>query len=131
MALLNITKAALRAGITRQYLHRHYIKQGLLSVTKDAKGNSFIDTTEILRVFGKLHGDENKIDNSLHEVTQTIDNENKFLQLEVEALRNVVLLKNELLAEKDKRIDDLRSSLLLLSDNTNKAQPRKKYFGLF
>jgi len=67
----------------------------------------------------------------LHEVTPVNYNENKLLQAELQNLQQVILLKNELLAEKDKRIDDLRSSLLLLGDNTNKVQPRKKIFGLF
>lgn len=54
MPVLNITEAAKLAGITRQHLHSHYIKQGLISVSRDEKNRPYIDTTELLRVFGQL-----------------------------------------------------------------------------
>ena len=66
MARVNITEAARLAGIGRQHLYRKYLrpkdKKGkllapLITVEEDHAGNSVIDTAEILRVFGKLHGD--------------------------------------------------------------------------
>lgn len=66
MAKVNITEAAKLAGIGRQHLYRKYLrpkdKDGhmlppLLSVESDHTGSTVIDTAEILRVFGALHGD--------------------------------------------------------------------------
>ena len=54
MPALNITDAAKLAGITRQHLHTHYIKQGLISVSRDERNRPTIDTSELLRVFGQL-----------------------------------------------------------------------------
>lgn len=54
MPTLNITEAAKLAGITRQHLHSHYIKPGLISVSRDERNRPYIDTVELLRVFGQL-----------------------------------------------------------------------------
>jgi hypothetical protein len=63
MAKVNVTEAARLAGIGRAHLYRKYLspkdKDGklltpLLSVERDHQGNTTIDTSELLRVFGKL-----------------------------------------------------------------------------
>lgn len=63
MAKVNVTEAAKLAGIGRAHLYRKYLrpkdKAGkilppLLSTEKDHQGNTVIDTSELLRVFGKL-----------------------------------------------------------------------------
>ena len=72
MPALNITDAAKLAGITRQHLHTHYIKQGLISVSRDERNRPTIDTSELLRVFGQLK----QVDtNDKHDSTPT-DTEN-------------------------------------------------------
>ena len=53
MALLTISAAARAAGKDRGTIKR-YIKQGMLSVTTDVAGNTRIDTSELMRVFGEL-----------------------------------------------------------------------------
>lgn len=126
MATVNITKAAKLAGITRQYLHKHYIKQGKISVTQDLKGNPQIDTSEILRVFGKLN-DVNDDVNSLHNITpkNTIDI-NDFT-VEVQLLRQEVQFQKELLDEKDKRLADYVQMFNLISDKTA-GEEKKSFF---
>ena len=54
MATVNITQAAKLAGISRSYFHRKYVKTGLISISTDTNGKKEIDTSELLRVFGKL-----------------------------------------------------------------------------
>jgi len=60
MASVSISEAARLTGKARSTLHK-YIKQGRLSVTTDAAtGSKAIDTSELIRVFGKIeatHGD--------------------------------------------------------------------------
>ena len=55
MAQLSISAAARAVGKDRGTLHR-YIKSGKLSVTKNAAGNTVVETAELLRVFGPLQG---------------------------------------------------------------------------
>lgn len=117
MALVNITQAAKLAGITRQYLHSHYVKLGKITVTKDKDGKPQIDTTEILRVFGKLEGVNTVSDNSLHNITHEIPHKNNGLEIELRMMR-------ELLDEKDKRIEDLQKAMLMLADKT----PKKRWW---
>lgn len=117
MSQVNITKAAKLAGITRQYLHSHYIKQGRISVTQDKDGKPQIDISEIIRVFGKLHVDNPVNDNSLHNVTPEILHKNNDVSAELRLMR-------ELLEEKDKRIEDLQKAMLMLADKT----PKKRWW---
>ncbi len=55
MAILNYSAAARAAGVARSTIQRH-IKSGKLSATTRADGARGIDTAELLRVFGELHG---------------------------------------------------------------------------
>jgi DNA-binding transcriptional MerR regulator len=117
MALVNITQAAKLAGITRQYLHSHYIKSGLITVSKGADGKPRVDTSEIIRVFGELHVDSQITDNTLHDITPILPHKNNEISGELSLMR-------ELLDEKDKRIEDLQKALLMLADKT----PKKRWW---
>lgn len=57
MARVSISKAAKLAGISRSAFYKTYIEQGKITVSSDTNGKKYIDTSEILRVFGKLEGD--------------------------------------------------------------------------
>ena len=54
MPKVTITEAAKLAGVSRAHLYNKYIKNGLISVSKDHRDRPFIDTSELLRVFGEL-----------------------------------------------------------------------------
>lgn len=49
----NISQAAKMAGVSRRTLQRH-IDKGKVSCSTDESGNKFIDTSELLRVYGDL-----------------------------------------------------------------------------
>lgn len=57
MALVSISEAARLVGINRSNLYSSYINQGKLSLSKDSRGNTKVDTSELLRVFGSLKMD--------------------------------------------------------------------------
>ncbi|CAA6802104.1 MAG: Unknown protein [uncultured Thiotrichaceae bacterium] len=57
MANVSISKAAKLAGVSRSTLYSTYINKGAISVSADARGRKFIDTSELLRVFGALQPD--------------------------------------------------------------------------
>lgn len=52
--LVNITKAAKLAGITRETLYKNYINKGKISTTRDERNRPMVDISELLRVFGTL-----------------------------------------------------------------------------
>jgi len=54
MARVSITEAARLAGIGRSSFYQTYINKGAISVSKDSSGRKFIETSELMRVFGEL-----------------------------------------------------------------------------
>ena len=86
MARLTITEAAIRAGIARQTLYAGYINKGKVTVSTDERGNKFIDTSEILRVFGELKPD-NDDTVTLQDFRRNPTPETDALQREIEHLR--------------------------------------------
>lgn len=54
MPKVTITDAAKLAGISRAHLYNKYIKTGAISISKDHRDRPYIDTSELLRVFGEL-----------------------------------------------------------------------------
>ena len=57
MARVSITKAAKLAGVARSHFYKAYIDTGVVSLSKDEKSKPYIDTSELLRVFGTLTED--------------------------------------------------------------------------
>lgn len=54
MARLTITEAIKQSPIGRTRMYSHYIKTGLITVSVDSKGSKYIDSSELLRVFGNI-----------------------------------------------------------------------------
>jgi AraC-like DNA-binding protein len=117
MALVSISDAARLAGISRTHLYKKYLAEGILSKTTDEQGNSVIDTAEILRVFGKLHGDSTITDEVNMPLQQDLQTENTILKAKIEMMER-------LLAEREARINDLKDSIKLIGHD----QPKKKRF---
>jgi len=93
MPEISISEAAKRAGISRQKLYENYINKGKISVSKNVKGKPCIDTSEILRVFGKLKDIDTDDTNSDSESDTKLQSKNEgddtpflALRLEVEVL---------------------------------------------
>jgi hypothetical protein len=68
MAEMTITAAAKLVGMSRQHMHRAYIQSGQLTVSRDANGRPFVDSSELVRVFGSRV----KLDDS-HVVAETVN----------------------------------------------------------
>ena len=54
MAQLTITEAIEQSPIGRTRMYSHYIKNGLITVSVNSKGDKYIDSSEVLRVFGSM-----------------------------------------------------------------------------
>jgi DNA-binding NtrC family response regulator len=130
MALVSVSQAARLAGISRQHLYRKYIKPGEISVQRDGKGDPVIDTSELLRVFGRLVGDNPGGDNGLQEETLEKTIGDNGLLAELQARLQVLEVENRLLRErledKDRNLEDMRQALRLLEDMRPKEVPRLK-----
>lgn len=100
MARVSISEAARLAGISRGSFYKSYIKKGAISVSSDSAGKKFIDTSELLRVFGELKGDrseqvgdtqintgEQVMEQSREQVETAKDVEIRMLREQIEELR--------------------------------------------
>lgn len=54
MAHLTITEAIKKSPIGKTYFYKEYIKTGKITVSVDNSGKKYIDSSELLRVFGEL-----------------------------------------------------------------------------
>lgn len=58
MAQFTITEAIKRSPIGRTRMYSHYIKNGLITVSVNSKGEKYIDSSELLRVFSSIEPSE-------------------------------------------------------------------------
>ena len=87
MAQVSISEAARLAGISRGGLYKSYLKKGVISVSTDSSGKKFIDTSELLRVFGELKGDSSE--QSTGEQKYTGEQVQEQLKEQVETARDI------------------------------------------
>lgn len=117
MALVSISEAARLTGKARSTLHK-YIKQGKLSTTTDQNtGNKSIETSELIRVFGKISNSSTTDGDSVTNVSklqQETPNTTQSLQIKLQLLEQE---NAHLKAEKEllsKNLDDIRQAMLLI-----------------
>lgn len=83
MAKVSISEAARLVNVSRSYIYKKYINQGLLSITTNHQGRPEVDVAELLRVFGAVHQFS-----TLEETgTQAINTHNKKLTTENQHLK--------------------------------------------
>lgn len=58
MARLSITEAIKQSPIGKTYFYKQYIDTGKITVSVDHAGKKYIDSAELLRVFGELKGEQ-------------------------------------------------------------------------
>jgi hypothetical protein len=132
MSKLSITQAANAAGISRSHLYKKYINAGIISV-EVVDDKKVIDASEIIRVFGNIIKDSDKI----HENTplSTVEHTEKdriiaILERELSDLKAHAKEREEWLKS---QIDELRRqhSNLLENKQTTDKPKRKKFLGIF
>lgn len=113
MAQVSISEAARLTGKSRKTLHT-YISTGKITKVTDTQGKPKIDTSELIRVFGNLIITQ-ETDKSQCNISQQVTAETVTIHTqEVALLKQEVALLRELLAEKDKRNEDLKHAMLLI-----------------
>jgi hypothetical protein len=66
MARLTITEAIKASPIKRTRMYSHYIKKGLITVSVDSSGEKYIDSSELLRVFGTIKKPDQPVTPTAH-----------------------------------------------------------------
>ena len=136
MAKVSISKAAKLAGVSRTALYKSYINKGLLSTSRDDAGKKCIDTSEILRVFGKLQDNNEGLQVDTPENTPKTtqvttdtakDFEIKLLQSQLEESRKREQEAQEREEWYKKKIDDLTDTMKLLEAPKQPQHPRLWY----
>lgn len=135
MARVSISKAIKLAGVSRSTFYSSYIKKGRVTVSNDNTGKKYIDTSELIRVFGTLQEESPNTPNSSTEhpaeqvrtPTETASNE---LLIEVGQLRSENKNIKEQLSDSreredwyKKQIDTLTDTMKLLEGPTKKHRP--------
>lgn len=125
MALVSISEAARLTGKARSTLHK-YIKQGKLSTTTDQNtGKKNIETSELIRVFGKISNLSTTASDSVTSVSKLqpeTPNDTQSLQAKLQLLEQE---NTHLKAEKEllsKNLDDIRQAMLLIESKLPTTQ---------
>jgi hypothetical protein len=115
--MLSQRRAAQTWGVSRARLQRA-INGGILSVSADGT----IDPAEMLRVFGEAVGGSPS--GSVEPLGPPMSHPHETaLQAEIKALRAALAAKDEVIAAKDRNLDDLRQALKLLE---GPSPPRRR-----
>lgn len=132
MNKVSITQAAKLARISRSYLYRKYINNGLISVeTEDDK--KFIDISELIRVFGDIHIDSEHI---VDEIQYDTTNVNCLIKEKDKLITHLQQELLELKVDSKQREEWLKLQLEktthLLENKLEQEKPkRKKFLGIF
>lgn len=124
MARVSITEAARLAGVSRNSFYKSYLQKGVISVSKDSSGKKFIDTSEVLRVFGELQGDDKLQGGSKGDSSPLppITPEETAKDVEIRLLREQLSKSEDREHWLQSRVDALSSTLKLLE---HKPEPAK------
>lgn len=92
MARITVSEAIRRSPVGRTQFYSKYVDEGLITVSVDNAGKKYIDTSELLRVFGELKG-EQSADSSEQSETNSTEQPAKTTPEQSEVIR---LLKEQL-----------------------------------
>lgn len=140
MPEVSISKAIKMAGISRQHFYDAYINTGKITVNRSLPKRPVIDTSEILRVFGRLSEDRQQEDNkkmsTVFKTDEATNTEIERLRAENFGLRSLVEEKNTRILEKDLEIERQRERISsleirydrLLEDKEPKIKTNSSYW---
>lgn len=144
MARVNVSRAIELAGVSRSTFYSSYVKQGRITVSRDSAGKKYIDTSELLRVFGELKETEpdtlnTQPNSSTEHPTEQLRTPDKTepnsLLLELEKLKlERQNLKERLSAAQErevwykKQIDTLTDTMRLLEDQRPRQKPNRRWW---
>ena len=122
---VTIAEAAKLVGKSRRTVYRD-VSSGRLSVSHDGAGVAQVDISELIRVYGEIKGERHSVVTVQTPQRGTDDGASRVTAMEVE-----IAQLRERLADKDRHIDDLRSSIRLLENKVQKADKRPWLLRMF
>ncbi len=135
MAKITILEASKIAGIARSNLYKNYINTGKISVSVGNDSKKYIDTSELLRVFGTLKT-EIKDDNQGHEKYTSGHHKDSyedsgFKELLKEKDARIKLLENWLEEARQRELwlqDQLAINTKFIAHKQNEDAPKKRWW---
>ena len=135
MAKITILEASKIAGIARSNLYKNYINTGKISVSVGNDSKKYIDTSELLRVFGTLKT-EIKDDNQGHEKYTSghykdSHEDSGFKELLKEKDARIKLLENWLEEARQRELwlqDQLAINTKFIAHKQNVDTPKKRWW---
>ena len=138
MSRLNISQASRAAGVSRSTLYAH-IKKGRLTAHKAGDGRTYVDASELARVYGslKIEGVQSVASGVETVVSETVVGRVSVSEAELEALRvENRLLKDQLRKAEDREeearrevrdlLDVVKSQTRLLQGDREEAPGRRR-----
>jgi len=122
MAKVSVLEAAKLTGKSVKTIYRH-IDTGKLSSSQNDNGSKSIDTSELQRVYGNIHIDN---ENVMDSKKSGIENQNDTLMRQLLQQENEMLKK--LLDEKENHISSLKQAMLLLEHKEQKSEKTTSWF---
>ena len=133
MARVSITEAARLAGIGRSSFYQTYINKGAISVSKDSSGKKFIETSELIRVFGELEdntsGQTPEIQSQTEERAEVLDvtATETAKDLEIQMLREQLEKSEQREQWLQSQVQNLTDTMKLLEAPKQPQHPRLWY----
>lgn len=119
MALLDLTKAAKMAGVSRQTIYRK-MSEGTISWDVDNQGKRRIETSELIRVFGSVNSHKENLrdvtSNTVRHNTATVEG----YQIAIDTLKLQVESERQRALRAESEVDFLRSALSKVQDDVQK-----------
>lgn len=116
-------------SLSRSYFHMQYVKPGKISIERDDTGKPWVDTAELLRVFGKINeqNTNNTQKNTHEEHHKTIENdrENVVLQAELRLLREQLQEARDRETWLQSQVDKLTDTVRLLE---HRVEPKRGFW---
>lgn len=127
MAQLTISEAIRRSGIGRTQFYSRYIKKGLVSVSEQ-NGKKFIDSSELIRVFGEMKAEQSDI-----VPEQSEQNSTEQVIPDTTAQNEQIKLLREQLAEARQRESFYQEQIINLTNRLEPPKPikRESWFARF
>jgi proteasome assembly chaperone (PAC2) family protein len=148
--LISISEACKMAHISRTNFYKNYIDNGKISVSRDERNRPKIDTSELLRVFGKIQGitPENTVQNTqdystktqqIHTVSPelsakiaTLEAENRHLSERLQEIKETLQEAKDRESWQRGQIEKLTDTIKLLEaprQPVNQSTPKERFIG--
>lgn len=125
MSQLTVSEAIRAAPVGRTTFYSKYVNTGKISVSVDSSDNKYVDSSELIRVFG---GEVNfeQPDSSGQEKTNKVEHDEKTTNNQSEIIKLLKAQLAEQKADSEKREQFYQSQIISLTNRLEASSPVKK-----